>query len=65
MTFCDVQNHFGGSYREIAQKLNVSISRLSDWKTNGIPVGRQAMIEIQTNGVLKAEMPAQQLAKTA
>ena len=65
MTFCDVQNHFGGSYREIAQKLNVSISRLSDWKVNGIPVGRQAMIEIQTNGALKADLPAQQLAKTA
>lgn len=65
MTFSDVQNHFGGSYREIAQTLSVSISRLTDWKNNGIPLGRQAMIEIQTNGALKADLPSHHLAKTA
>lgn len=65
MKLTDVIAHFGGSYRDVAEKIGVGHTVLTNWKKNGIPLSRQAMIEIQTNGALKADMPAQQFAKTA
>lgn len=39
----------------IAKKLGVSKVAVGDWAKNGIPKPRQAIIQIQTNGALKAD----------
>lgn len=61
MTFEELTNHFEGlSYREIAKRIGVAHSQLSYYKDNGIPKGRQAIIELKTNGKLKANLGQQQ-----
>lgn len=59
MTFEELINHFDGhSYRFIGKKLGIAHSSLTRYKKNGIPAGRQAIIEIQTERKLKADIPA-------
>ena len=59
MTFDDLIKHFDGqSYRFIGKKLGIAHSSLTSYKKNGIPAGRQAIIEIQTQRKLKADIPA-------
>lgn len=58
MTFDDLLDYFDGqSYRDISKQLGVPIGQLTYYKQNGIPEGRQAILEIQTNGKLKADIP--------
>ncbi|MBE0440576.1 hypothetical protein ACTXMF_10735 [Psychrobacter celer] len=58
MTFDDLLDYFDGqSYRDISKQLGVPIGQLTYYKQNGIPEGRQAIIELQTNGDLKADIP--------
>lgn len=58
MTFDELLDYFDGqSYRDISKQLGVPIGQLTYYKQNGIPEGRQAIIEIQTNGKLKADIP--------
>lgn len=58
MTFDDLLNHFEGqSYRDIEKQTGISLAQLTYYKQHGIPEGRQAILEIQTNGKLKADIP--------
>jgi len=58
MTFDELLDYFDGqSYRDISKQLGVPIGQLTYYKQNGIPEGRQAIIEIQTNGKLKSDIP--------
>lgn len=54
MTYEDIIKHFKTN-SAAADALNVTRSCLSVWKYRGIPLGRQALIQIQTRGRLKAE----------
>ena len=57
MTFDDLLSYFDGqSYRDIEKQTGISLAQLTYYKNNGIPEGRQAILEIQTNGVLKADV---------
>jgi DNA-binding transcriptional regulator YdaS (Cro superfamily) len=49
---------FYGSQTKAADKLGVGKAVVSIWKVRGIPPGRQAMIQIQTRGRLRADSPA-------
>jgi DNA-binding transcriptional regulator YdaS (Cro superfamily) len=57
MNVHDLVVHFG-SQTKAAAKLGVKKAVVSIWKTRGIPAGRQAMIQIQTRGRLRADPPA-------
>ncbi len=58
MTYAELIEHYGTA-SEAARKLGVSRPLLSMWKKRGeIPVGRQALIQIQTRGRLRADNPA-------
>lgn len=58
MTFDDLLNYFDGqSYRDIEKQTGISPAQLTKYKNDGIPEGRQAILEIQTNGMLKADVP--------
>lgn len=58
MTFDDLQDYFKGqSYEDIKKQTGISKSQLTNYKNEGIPTGRQAILEIQTNGMLKADVP--------
>ena len=58
MTYQDLAKHFAGlSMREIAKQIGLKChSPLDSYRKNGIPLGRQAIIEIKTNGALKADV---------
>jgi len=56
MNVNDLVVHFG-SQTKAAAKLGVKKAVVSIWKTRGIPPGRQAMIQIQTRGRLRADRP--------
>lgn len=57
MTFDDLLSYFDGqSYRDIEKQTGISLAQLTYYKNNGIPEGRQAILEIQTGGVLKADV---------
>jgi hypothetical protein len=53
MTYKDVIAFYGNANRAAAA-LKVTRAAVSWWKYNGIPIGRQAMIQIKTRGRLKA-----------
>ncbi len=46
---------FYGSPPIAARKLGISRQLLHYWREKGIPIGRQALIQIQTRGRLRAE----------
>ena len=55
MTVQDLRDFHVGVYdRQIAKIYGVSPTTFCLWKRRGIPDGRQAMIEIQSGGKLKA-----------
>ena len=55
MTLDDVKNYLGVTTNaDVARKLGVSKVAVGYWE-NEIPLERQAIIQIQTNGELKAE----------
>ena len=58
MTYDDLIKHYDGlSLRKIAKEIGLnSHTPLAFYKKNGIPKGRQAIIEIKTKGVLKADI---------
>ena len=57
MTYADLREHYGTAAMA-ARKLGISRPLLSMWKKRGeIPVGRQALIQIQTRGRLRADRP--------
>lgn len=59
MTFKELIEHFDGqSYRVIGKKLGIPYSNLTYYKKHGIPAGRQAIIEIQTDKKLRADLPS-------
>lgn len=58
MTFDDLLKYFDGqSYRDIEKQTGISKAQLTNYKNEGIPTGRQAILEIQTRGKLKADVP--------
>lgn len=63
MTIDDLRKFFRvDSDFEISQKLKLSKGTISKWRSRGIPVEQQAIIQIQTNGKLKADIqPLQEL----
>lgn len=44
------------SYRQMSKILQVSDAAICKWGKNGIPIKRQALFQIQTNGALKADL---------
>ncbi|SDC02871.1 Cro/CI family transcriptional regulator [Acinetobacter boissieri] len=44
------------TYREMSKILNISDVAIWKWNKNGIPLKRQALFQIQTNGALKADL---------
>ena len=46
---------FFGSRAAAAERLEVSRQLLYHWEKHGIPRGRQALIQLQTDGALRAE----------
>ena len=58
MTFNDLLDYFDGqSYRDIEKQTCISLAQLTYYKQQGIPEGRQAILELQTGGKLKADVP--------
>lgn len=58
MTFDDLLDYFEGqSYRDIEKQTGISLAQLTYYKQHGIPEGRQAILELQTGGKLKADIP--------
>lgn len=56
MTFDQIKSHFG-SITGVCRGLNVARQTVYLWKKNGIKLERQVMIEVATNGALKADLP--------
>ncbi len=56
MEYRHLIEHYG-SAPEAARKLGVSRQLLFYWKEKGIPLGRQALIQIQSRGRLRADEP--------
>ena len=55
MTLNDVKKYFGVTTNaDVARKLGVTKVAVGNWES-GIPTERQAIIQIQTNGKLKAD----------
>lgn len=54
-----VLKHFKTNPAGLAKKLDVSPGAISQWKTSGIPGGRQWQIQALTNGKLKADKTKQ------
>ncbi|WP_180155186.1 helix-turn-helix domain-containing protein [Acinetobacter sp. YH12045] len=59
MNIQDLINHYGVKNKsQLAIKLKVGRSTMTEWEDNGIPPQIQATFEVQTNGVLKADRSA-------
>lgn len=56
MTHADLIQYYGNATKAAAA-LGVSSPAVSVWRTRGIPIGRQALIQIQTRGRLRADRP--------
>ena len=44
-----------GSQQEIADRLGIGKAAVSLWPENGIPIPRQAQLQLESNGKLKAD----------
>ena len=56
MTFDELKSFFHvKTDTALAEKLDVSKAVIHKWKNQGIPTERQAIIQIQTKGELKAD----------
>lgn len=58
MTYEDLLNHYQGmTLRQIAKEIGLKgHSPLDFYRQHGIPIGRQAIIEVRTKGALKADV---------
>ena len=56
MTHDDLIQYYGNATKAAAA-LGVSSPAVSVWRTRGIPIGRQALIQLQTRGRLRADRP--------
>lgn len=57
MTVDDLKHHYGvkNDY-EVAQIIKKTRGAISKWRAKGIPTSTQAILQIQTNGALKADL---------
>lgn len=56
MTVDDLRDHYEAKTdMELADRIGVSKGMLSRYRSTGIPLSRQALIELRTNGALKAD----------
>jgi hypothetical protein len=60
MTFDDLKDRYGDNDVAIAAALGTTRQLVSHWRKKGISPARQAWIQIQTRGRLKADMPREQ-----
>jgi len=66
MTVDDLKAFHGSkTYSDLAYKMGVTKGAISKWRSKGIPHDTQARIQILTKNKLKADLPTQQLAKSA
>lgn len=57
MTVDEIKEFHGFRYdNEVAEYYNVSKVAVSNWRETGIPTQRQALIQIQSQNKLKAEL---------
>lgn len=57
MTFADLIERYGDSDTDIAAALHTSRQLVRHWRKHGISEQRQAWIQIQTRGRLRADPP--------
>lgn len=56
MTIKDLKRFFNvQTFSDLAKKLNVCKATITNWNNAGIPIEQQAMLEVGTNGKLKAD----------
>lgn len=56
MNINDLKNFFGTqTFSDLGKKLNVCKATITNWNNSGIPIEQQALLEIGTNGKLKAD----------
>lgn len=56
MKLDDVKQHYGfNDDCEVAKLFGISKPAVRKWRTGGVPDSRQAMLELATNGELKAD----------
>jgi transcriptional regulator with XRE-family HTH domain len=66
MTVDDLKAFHGSrTYSELADKMGVTKGAVSKWRSKGIPHDTQARFQILSKNKLKADLSAQQFAKTA
>ncbi|HAK32223.1 hypothetical protein ABFO59_05550 [Acinetobacter radioresistens] len=59
MTVDDLKNHYEvESDAELARLLKKTRGAISKWRTYGIPISTQAVIQVQTKDKLKADLRA-------
>lgn len=57
MNVNDLRNFYNvKNNSRLSKRLNCTRSNITYWEKHGIPSGVQAILEIQTNGVLKADL---------
>lgn len=56
MTYDELIAYYG-TQKKAADALGVEQPSVSDWRSKGIPLPRQAQYELLTDGVLKADLP--------
>jgi hypothetical protein len=57
MTFADLIRKYGDSDASIARALGTSRQLVKHWRDHGIKPQRQAWIQVQTKGRLRADKP--------
>jgi DNA-binding transcriptional regulator Cro len=59
MNVDDLKNHYEAENdAELARLLKKTRGAISKWRTYGIPISTQAVIQVQTKGKLKADLRA-------
>lgn len=57
MTVDDLKAHYGvKSDSELASKLGRTRGAISKWRSKGIPIATQAMLQLQSEGGVKANL---------
>lgn len=57
MTVDELKKHYSVKYdSDLAKILKKTRGAVSKWRSNGIPVNTQAILQIQTNGQVKADL---------
>ncbi|NNG75636.1 hypothetical protein HLH10_04720 [Acinetobacter sp. ANC 4277] len=59
MTVDDLKTYYGvKSDSDLAQSISRTRGAISKWRSKGIPITTQAMLQIQTKGKVKADIKA-------